>query len=441
VGLLGSRTNRTSARGRERVQCRKFIFGFGEKKMAMRQALLPAGADRSALPLLAGRGLRAFADGYVAVLLPAYLLTLGFGTWAVGLISTATLLGSALATVALGTWGYRFEQHRLLLGAALLMAATGFAFAGLSDLLPLLLIAFVGTLNPSAGDVSVFLPLEHARLAEAAREHARTALFARYTLLGSLFAAFGALAAGIPDWLAAHAGLTRLQSLRAMFLLYGLIGSLIWLLYRRLPASHTTERPRPAPLGPSRGLVLRLAVLFSVDAFAGGLVVNALLALWLFQRFELSLAAAGSFFFWSGLLTAASQLAAPWVARRIGLLNTMVFTHIPANLCLILAALAPGLELALALLLLRALLSQMDVPTRSAFVMAMVTPGERAAAASFTAVPRSLAAAVSPSLGGALLAAGWLATPLIACGVLKIAYDLALWRAFRRIEPARPATG
>jgi MFS family permease len=159
-----------------------------------------------------------------------------------------------------------------------------------------------------------------------------------------------------------------------------------------------------------------------------------LLALWLFQRFGLSLAAAGVFFFWAGLLAAFSQLAAPWVARRIGLINTMVFTHIPASLFLILAALAPSLPLALGLLLARALLSQMDVPARSAFVMAVVTPPERAAAASFTAVPRSLAAAISPTLGGALFAAGWLAAPLIACGLLKIGYDLALFAAFRRTE-------
>jgi MFS family permease len=162
------------------------------------------------------------------------------------------------------------------------------------------------------------------------------------------------------------------------------------------------------------------------------MVVNLLLALWLFQRFDLSLSVAASFFFWAGLLTALSQLAAPWVARRIGLLNTMVFTHIPANVCLLLAAFAPSLPLALGLLLLRSALSQMDVPTRSAFVMAVVTPPERAAAASFTAAPRSLAAAISPSLGGALFAAGWLAAPLVACGVLKIAYDIALFVAFRR---------
>jgi MFS family permease len=184
----------------------------------------------------------------------------------------------------------------------------------------------------------------------------------------------------------------------------------------------------------SRGVVMRLAALFSVDAFAGGLVVNSLMALWLFDRFGMSVAAAGAFFFWAGLLTAASQLAAPWVAKKIGLLNTMVFTHIPASICLILAALAPSLLLALGLLLLRALLSQMDVPTRAAFVMAVVTPPERAAAASFTAVPRSLAAALSPSLGGALFAAGLLAAPLVLCGVLKIGYDLALLAAFKRHE-------
>jgi MFS family permease len=171
-----------------------------------------------------------------------------------------------------------------------------------------------------------------------------------------------------------------------------------------------------------------------VDSFAGGLLVNALLALWLMQRFDMALAAVGIYFFWAGLGSALSQLLAPWLAQRIGLLNTMVFTHIPASLCLIAAAFAPSLPLALGLLLLRSLLSQMDVPARGAFVMAVVTPPERVAAASFTAVPRSLASAISPTLGGALLAAGWLAAPLVACGVLKIAYDLALWRAFRQVQ-------
>lgn len=396
--------------------------------------ILPAGTAPEARILLIGRALRAAVDGYVAILLPAYLLALGFGTWEVGLLSTATLLGSALATLAIGTWGHRFHHRRLLLAAALLMAATGLIFAGLSTFWPLLLVAFIGTMNPSSGDVSVFLPLEHARLAEAAQGAARTALFARYSLTGALCAAVGALAAAVPDWLSGE-GIDRLYALRLMFILYGAVGMAVWLLYLKLPDPpvHSPET-RPAPLGPSRGIVFKLAALFSVDAFAGGLVVNSLLALWLFERFGLSLAAAGFFFFWAGLLTAFSQIAAPWVARRIGLLNTMVFTHIPANISLILAALAPSLEWALALLLLRSALSQMDVPTRSAFVMAVVTPAERAAAASFTAVPRSMASALSPTLGGVLFAAGWMAAPLVACGVLKIGYDLAIWRAFRRVK-------
>lgn len=385
--------------------------------------------------LLIGRALRAFCDGFVAILLPAYLLVLGMGTWEVGVISTATLLGSALLTLALGHWGHRFDPRRLLLAAACLMGATGLMLAGLSDFWPLLLVAFVGTINPSTGDVSVFLPLEHARLSAAAQGEARTILFSRYTFIGAVCAAFGALATGLPDLLTGL-GLGRLTALRAMFVGYGFVGAAVFLLYRRLPVRGIHEEAaRPAPLGPSKRTVFKLAGLFALDAFAGGLVLNTLLALWLFERFGLSLAAAGAFFFWAGLLTAVSQLAAPIVARRIGLLNTMVFTHIPANLALVAGALAPTLEWALTLLLIRALLSQMDVPTRAAFVMAVVTPPERAAAASLTAVPRSLASAASPALGGALFAAGWLAAPLVACGLLKIVYDLAIWQAFRKMKP------
>jgi len=398
-----------------------------------RHLLLPAGVDAAAGPLLAARALRAVADGYMAILLPAYLLAIGLGTLEVGVVATATMLGSALATVAVGAWGHRFASSRLLRGAALLMALTGVGFAAFSSFWPLLVVAFVGTLNPSSGDVSVFLPLEHARLAGAARGHARTALFARYSLLGAVAAALGALAAAVPAALVAR-GVPDLVALRAMFLLYGAVGLLVWLLYRRQPQPRSDDAPDaspPAPLGPSRAIVVRLAALFSVDAFAGGLVVNSLLALWLLERFGLSLAQAGAFFFWAGLLSAASQLAAPVVARRIGLLNTMVFTHIPANVCLVLAAWAPSLPVALALLFVRSALSQMDVPTRTAYVMAVVTPAERPSAASFTAVPRSLAGALSPTLSGALFAAGWISAPLVACGVLKICYDLTLWRSCR----------
>ncbi|WP_354679654.1 MFS transporter [Cupriavidus plantarum] len=396
--------------------------------------VLPSGTETSAMPLLAGRALRGFCDGYVAVLLPAYLLALGFDALSVGLISSGTLIGSAAATILVGFIGHRVPQRRLLKFAALLMCATGLAFAGLSDFWPLLLVAFVGTLNPASGDVSIFLPLEQARLAEATTPDARTALFARYGVAGSLSAALGALAAAIPGWLARSAGVPFLDAMRLMFIVYAFTGMTLWALYARLPEPHAAPTSAPAPLGPSRRIVIRLAMLFSVDAFAGGLVLNALLSLWLMQRFGMSPGAAGQFFFWAGLLTTASQFAAVPLARKIGLLNTMVFTHIPSSAFLIAAAFSPSLTWTLLLLLARSALSQMDVPTRTAFVMAVVTPAERTAAASLTAVPRSLAAAISPVLAGGLMAMGWAGAPLLACGVLKIAYDLTILAAFRRVK-------
>ncbi|TMG75785.1 MAG: MFS transporter [Betaproteobacteria bacterium] len=379
--------------------------------------------------ILFARALRSFADGFIAIVLPAYLLALGMGQLQVGFISTATLLGSAFMTLAVGRWGHRFSIRRLLLAAALLMAATGVAFAGSSAFWPLLVVAFFGTLNPSSGDASVFMPLDHTMLATASD---RTGVFARYSFLGSISGAVGALCAGLPEWLGAR--LSMLEALRLMFVLYAAVGVAVWLLYLRLPEARADEQKPAVPLGPSRGIVWRLAALFSVDSFAGGLVLNSLLALWLFERFGMSLSTAGAFFFWTGLLSAWSQLAAGPLARRIGMINTMVFTHIPSSLCLIGAALASSLDVTLALLLARSLLSQMDVPARGAFVMTVVTPAERPAAASFTAVPRSLAAAISPSLTGAMFAAGAMVAPLVACGVLKIAYDLALFAAFRRVE-------
>lgn len=385
--------------------------------------------------LLTARSLRAFADGYVAVLLPAYLLALGFGTLEVGVLSTATMLGSAAATLAVGRWGHRFDLRRMLVAAAVLMALTGAGFAACSSLWPLLVIALVGTMNPGGGDVSVFYPLEHTALAAAAPVESRTSAFSRYSFIGSLFGAAGALAAGVPEWLAQLYGVAMLDALKLLFVTYGVIGVVVGFLYARLPAAPAGAEKPSVPLGPSRAVVWKLAGLFSVDSFAGGFIINALLALWLFERFELSLSAAGTFFFWTGLLSAVSQLAAAPLARRIGLVNTMVFTHLPANLCLIAAALAPSLPVALGLLLARSLLSQMDVPARGAYVMSVVTPAERPAAASFTAVPRSLASALSPSLTGAMFAAGALATPLVLCGVLKSVYDVALLAMFRKVRP------
>jgi MFS family permease len=385
--------------------------------------------------LLTARSLRAFADGYVAVLLPAYLLALGYGTIEVGVLSTVTMLGSAAATLAVGRWGHRFELRRMLMAAAALMTVTGVGFAAFSSLWPLLIVALAGTMNPGGGDVSVFYPLEHTALAAATPAQTRTSAFARYSFIGSMFGAVGALGAAAPEWLAQSHGVGMLDALKLMFVVYGAIGIAVGAIYARFPAAPADVEKPPAPLGPSKATVWKLAGLFSVDSFAGGFIINSLLALWLFERFQMSLTAAGAFFFWTGLLSAVSQLAAAPLARRIGLVNTMVFTHLPANFCLIAAAFAPTLDIALALLLVRSALSQMDVPARGAYVMSVVTPAERPAAASFTAVPRSLASSLSPAITGALFAAGAMATPLVLCGVLKSAYDVALLLMFSKVRP------
>ena len=387
-----------------------------------------------AATLIAARGVRGFGDGFTALLLPVYLTGLGFSLFQVGLLTTATLLGSAGLTLAVGLAGHRYPARRLLFVACLLMAATGVAFSRAHAFWPLVLVGFAGTLNPSGGDVSPFLPLEQSLLAHAGPPSRRTDLFARYALSGSLMAALGALSVGLLDPLQV-AGFARRTLIEGAFVLYGLLGAAAFLLYRRLPDQPVeSEAPRTA-LGPSRNRVLGLAALFSLDSFAGGFLVQSLFALWLFHRFGLSLTAAGAFFFWTGVLSALSQLAAPWLARRVGLVNTMVFTHIPANLCVIAAAFAPTLPIAFSLLFLRALLSQMDVPARTSYVMAIVTPAERAAAAGVTNVPRSLASALSPALAGLIFTASPFAWPLVIGGSLKIVYDLLLLWRFQKVRP------
>jgi len=384
--------------------------------------------------VLAARSLRAFGDGYVAILLPIHLSRLGYDALAVGLISTATLLGSALLTLAAGLLSHRMARRHALLGAALLMAATGLGFAGIDSLSPLLVIAFVGTLNPSGGDVSVFLPLEHTVLSHVVADENRTAVFARYSAVGAIFGALGALFVGVVDWLAPV--LAPSSTMKLLFGLYGAIGLVTFLLYRNLsPRIEAGADSPPVALGPSRGIVYRLAALFSVDAFGGGLVINSLLTLWLAARFGLALSAIGVIFFVTSLCSAASYFAAVPLARRFGLVNTMVFTHLPSSMFLIMTAFAPTGWAAFGLLVLRAMLSQMDVPTRSSYVMAVVKPEERPAAASVTAVPRSLAAAVAPLLSGWLLTASSFGWPLIIAGTLKAAYDLALLRQFSGIKP------
>ena len=387
--------------------------------------------------LLAAKALRGFADGYVALLLPAWLLERGFTPLEVGVIATATLAGSGLATLGVGWVAHRFHYRALLLAACALMAATGLGFTFVTDFAPLLLVAFVGTLNPSSGDVSVFLPLDHAFMSRVVGDRERTGAFARYSLVGALAAAAGSLAAGLPTLLARIPGVDPHAALQAMFVLYAVIAAGAALAYRGLPRAEgggAAERPHAA-LGPSKSRVYALAALFSVDAFAGGLVVQSMLALWLYQRYGLSPTAAGTIFFWTGLLSAASFLAAVPVARRIGLVNTMVFTHIPAGICLVLIPFAASFPAVVVLLMVRAALSQIDVPTRSSYVMAIVTPEERPAAASATSVPRSLAAAASPFLAGWMLGVSPFGWPLVAAGALKIAYDLALLVTFRDVRP------
>ena len=398
--------------------------------------LLPKTAGASAKRLLLAKALRSIADGYVSILLPAYLLELGLSAVQVGFLATATLLGSATLTLFTGfittRWGYR----RPLFAASGLMLLTGIAFTSLHAFWPLLLVAFIGTLNPSSGDVSIFLPLEQSLLSYSIEDRDRTALFAHYSLTGALFVAVGTLLAGVPAVAALWFHTTALAAMQGMFLLYALIGLLVGVIYRGLPEPEADRiGSRPPPLGPSRRMVYRLAALFSVDAFGGGFIVQTILALWLFRNFKLPVATTAGLFFWMNLLTALSYLAAPPIARRIGLVRTMVFTHLPSSVCLIVIPFVSSLDAVVALLMVRSLLSQMDVPTRSSYVMAIVTPAERPAAAGITSVPRSLAAAVSPTISGYLLAASTFAWPLLICGALKIAYDLSLLAMFRSIRP------
>lgn len=401
--------------------------------------LFPETATADAKRLVVARGLRATGDGYVSILLPAYLLALGQTPFQVGVLTTATLAGSASLTLLTGMITARFGHRRPLLWAAGLMIFTGLGFAGFRSFWPLLVVAFVGTLNPSAGDVSVFYPLEQSLLARSVAPQERTQLFAHYSLAGSLLGAAGTLLAAVPDLALARFGIAPVTAMQAMFVAYAGTGIVAAILYRHLAKDHGAQREAVRPLGESRGMVYRLTALFSVDSFGGGFLVQSILVLWLFQAFNLPVAQAANVFFWTGVLTAGSYLAAPPLARRIGLIKTMVFTHLPSSVCVILIPFMSDLRVVIALLLVRALLSQMDVPARSSYVMAVVTEAERPAAASLTAVPRSLASAISPVIAGYLIALSSFGWPLLIGGVLKAGYDLALLAMFNRVRPPEEA--
>jgi MFS family permease len=385
---------------------------------------------------------------FLAVLLGVALASEGFSPAAIGALITVSLVGDVAGTYVISlvadTWGRR----RTLAGLALLMAGTGAIFGEVSSYPVLLVAAFFGTLGISASETAPFLPIDQAMIAQITTPEQRTAFFARYNLVASLAVALGALVAGFPDWLL-HLHLPLITGIRLLFGAYAVLALVVAGLALRL--SGAVEAPRRAPiegkplwerlappLGGSRRMVWRLTALFSVDALAGGLVVQSLMALFFHLRFGVPLADLSALFFGANLLSALSFLAAVPLARRFGLLNTMVFTHLPSNLLLALVAFAPTFPIAATLLLLRQVLSQMDVPTRQAYTMALVEPGERTAAASVTSLARSVGSSTSPVFAGLLLQGPVLiiGLPFILAGTLKAAYDLTLWAVFRRVHLA-----
>ena len=396
---------------------------------------LPPDTTHDASVLIRTRGVRGWVDGLVSVTLAAYLPLLGYSNLRVGVVVTGMLLGSAATTMLVGTKGYAWSRRTLLFAGSLLMIGTGLGFAATTAFPILLFIGFVGTMNPTAGDVSVFLPLEQSMLSSTTPSKHRTALFARYTFIGGVLGAIGALCVRIPDAVVLHTSASERTVFRACFLVYALAGLVVLIQYRSLDTSVKDTTDPPVPLGESKQIVYRLAALFSLDAFGGGFVVQSLLALWLFQRFDMSVSAAGTLLFVTGTLSAASGFVASWLAARIGLIRTMVFTHLPANMLLIATAFMPTLPLALTCLILRSLLSSMDVPARTSYVMAVVSPGERPAAASVTNVPRSLAGAVPATAAGWMLDHSVFGWPLVIAGVCKAVYDLLLLRMFLHVKP------
>jgi len=398
--------------------------------------LMPPGTSADAIRILAARGVRAFGDGFVALLLPIYLFELGFSAFAIGVIVTSTLIGTALLTIWIGLIANRYSRKRLLIATALLMTATGIGFAATTNYWPLLLIAFIGTMNPTSGDASVFLPLEQTVLTGTIEPRQRTALFARYSVIGSVAGAFGVLAASAPDFLMSWTGWTRPAAIQIMFGLYALLGVFALLLYRPLsPAVEVMDEAPQAPLHQSKRLVYGLAALFGMDSLGTGFLVQSLLALWLFQSFQISVTTAAAILFWSGIFSAVSYLIAVPLASRIGLINTMVFTHLPSNIFLMLVPFAPNLATAIGLLLARSALSQMDVPTRASYVMAVVAPDERPAAASITAVPKTFAWAAGSIISGYLLTLTTFGWPLLIGGAIKACYDILLLVRFQKIRP------
>jgi MFS family permease len=413
------------------------------------------GGSRDVALLFTTRALRLFAYGLLSVVLVLHLSAAGLDEGRIGLLLALTLLGDTALSLVVTTHADRAGRRRMLVLGACLMAAGGFAFAATTSFPLLLLAATVGVLSPSGNEVGPFLAVEQAALAQELPAERRTAAFAWYQLAGAGATALGALAGGGGAGALQAAGLAPLASYRIVILGYGVLGLVLAGLF--LLASPRVEAPGPGRTAPaagagpgpgavaapprtllglhrSRGVVLRLSALFSLDAFAGGFVVQSFLAFWFHERFGASPALLGAIFFGANLLAGVSALSAARIARRFGLVNTMVFTHLPSNVLLALVPLMPTLPLAIAVLLLRFSISQMDVPTRQAYTMAVVDPSERSAAAGVTGIARTVGAALAPLAAGPLYASAALASvPFFVCGGLKVVYDLLLWRSFRKV--------
>ena len=398
---------------------------------------------RDARLILGARAIRTFAYGYLSVLLGLYLEQIGFAPWQVGAILTTTLTGSAVLTLALSAGADRFGRRPMLLLSALLMAASGAAFA-LTTKYPLLILAsLTGTVGATSGEVGPFLSLEQAILPQTVPTARRNAAFGWYNTIGALTGAVGALFAGLPALLRVWLGWEAEPALRAMFVLYAAIGLAVLLIFTRLSsqvevAPETGVASGGFPRGGlhrSRANVLRLSALFGLDSLAGGFVVQSLIAFWFHLRWGAGPELLGPIFLGGGLLQAASFLAATRIADRIGLINTMVFTHLPSNILLMLIPAAPTLPLAVVLLLARHALSQMDVPTRQSYIMAVVDPEERNRAAALTNVVRNAAQAVTPILSGYAMQVVALGLPFVVGGALKIVYDIILYGQFRHVRP------
>lgn len=391
--------------------------------------------------LFSTRMIRLFCYGFLSVILALYLAEIGLSDGQIGLLFTLTLAGDALISLWLTTNADRFGRKRTLILGALLMAGAGLAFVLTRNIGLLILAAVVGVISPSGNEIGPFLSVEQAGLTQLISDKKRTQFFAWYALVGSFATAVGALSGG---WLAQglqdHAW-TALESYRVVLIGYAIGGLLLFLLFLSLTKSVEVEiiqdtTRRLFGLHRSRDVVFKLSSLFAMDAFAGGLLVQSLIVYWFHVRFGVESGMLGSIFFGANVLAGVSALLAVRIASRFGLINTMVFTHIPSNILLILVPLMPTLPLAIAVLLLRFSISQMDVPTRQSYTMAVVSPDERSAASGVTAIARSVGAAVSPALTGLLFSIPVLFNvPFFLSGGLKIIYDLLLYREFRAVKP------